>query len=159
MRVMIAIDGTEAALDAAQVAVDIFGNEADYTVVSIGSLHALQTVTPVIVDPTLMLLASSTEDQPIPDLTATRERQVQTATERMAKDAVEEIHLPNIETVVGTGAPGPMICSLAEDAGTDVIVLGSHERGWLSRLRDPSVARHVVEHAPCHVLVVRGSPQ
>lgn len=48
------------------------------------------------------------------------------------------------------------ICDVATELGVDVIVLGSHGHGGLGRLFLGSVSEHVVRHASCPVLVVRG---
>jgi nucleotide-binding universal stress UspA family protein len=56
------------------------------------------------------------------------------------------------------GDPAAMICSVARELGVDVIVVGSHGKGFLSRVLLGSVSEHVTRHAPCPVLVVR-SPE
>ncbi len=48
------------------------------------------------------------------------------------------------------------ICGVASELGVDVIVVGSHGHGGLGRLFLGSVSEHVVRHASCPVLVVRG---
>lgn len=47
------------------------------------------------------------------------------------------------------------IVSVAQEIDADLIVLGTHDRSWLSRLFDPSVSSGVIHRAPCSVLVVR----
>ena len=47
------------------------------------------------------------------------------------------------------------ILAAAREHGVDVIVVGSHDRGWLGRLFHHSVADDVVRHAPIPVLVAR----
>lgn len=42
----------------------------------------------------------------------------------------------------------------AKELGADVIVMGTHSHGLLARVALGSVARGVVQHAPCSVLVV-----
>lgn len=62
-----------------------------------------------------------------------------------------------IETQVDVGAPGPLICSVAEQTGADLIVIGRSKR--TSTLADcflGSVSNHVVHRAPCSVLLVHG---
>jgi nucleotide-binding universal stress UspA family protein len=53
------------------------------------------------------------------------------------------------------GAPDQQIIELGRDWGADLIVVGSHGRGFWGRLLG-SVSTGVVHHAPCSVLVVRG---
>lgn len=52
------------------------------------------------------------------------------------------------------GDPAEMLVDEAEERGIDLIVIGSHGRTGLERLRMGSVARKVLTHAHCSVLVV-----
>ena len=61
------------------------------------------------------------------------------------------------EVRVVTGEPGPVICETAAQVGADLVVVGSHGRGSVERVLLGSVSRHVLEHAPCPVLVHRVS--
>ena len=56
---------------------------------------------------------------------------------------------------VRTGDPAHEILAAAEDHGTDLIVTGSRGLGTLERLLLGSVARNVLVHARCSVLIVR----
>jgi nucleotide-binding universal stress UspA family protein len=57
------------------------------------------------------------------------------------------------------GDPASEILSAANDSKADLIVVGSHGRTGLKRLVLGSVARNVLQHATCSVLIVRdGSP-
>lgn len=60
---------------------------------------------------------------------------------------------------VESGGAESMIIDVARRIDADVIVVGSGERSWLSRLMDPSVSSGLVRHAPCSVLVVRDKTQ
>ena len=60
-------------------------------------------------------------------------------------------------TVEG-GAPADAICDAAEVHDADVIVVGSHDKGVLRRLLNPSVAQAVVHGTYRPVLVVGGTP-
>jgi universal stress protein A len=52
--------------------------------------------------------------------------------------------------------PAPnLIVKLAGEERVDLIVMGSHGRGWLGCLLMGSVAQHVMRHAACPVLVVK----
>jgi nucleotide-binding universal stress UspA family protein len=61
-----------------------------------------------------------------------------------------------VERLIETGDEGPTICAVAERERIDVIITGSHGRGWLGRIVHlGSVSEYVMRHAPCPVLVVR----
>ena len=53
------------------------------------------------------------------------------------------------------GSAGPMICQVAEDLAPDVVVVGSHGRGFIKRVVIGSVSEHVVRHCHAPVLVIR----
>lgn len=52
------------------------------------------------------------------------------------------------------GPPEQKIVEVAKDWGADLVVVGSHGRGFWGRLLG-SVSDAVVHHAPCSVMVVR----
>jgi nucleotide-binding universal stress UspA family protein len=54
------------------------------------------------------------------------------------------------------GEPGDALVAAAKSERCDLIVVGSHGRSGLAKLLLGSVASHVVTHAPCSVLVVKG---
>lgn len=60
-----------------------------------------------------------------------------------------------VETEVLMGEPGQMIIGLAEKLSADLIVMGTHGRGGVSRLLLGSVADYVLRHAPCPVLTIK----
>lgn len=53
------------------------------------------------------------------------------------------------------GDPRLTLIDIAVSEHADLLVVGSHGRSALGRLFLGSVANHVVNHAPCNVLVVR----
>lgn len=150
IHVMVTLDGSEAASSAAEVAAAMFGSSARYSILSVGSPWPLQAISPMGVQPALLVLAAEDAD-PVVDVTA--------AAEATVGEAAAGLDVDEVETIVSVGDPGSEICRLAEERDVDVVVLGAHDRGWLSRLLEPSVARHVVDHAPCHVLVVRNQSE
>ena len=143
---MVTLDGSEAASNAADVAAAMFGSSARYSILSVGSPWPLQAISPMGAEPALLMMAAE-DGEAVVDVTAAAEARVD--------EAAAGLDVDEVETIVSVGDPGPEICRLAEERDVDVVVLGAHDRGWLSRLLEPSVARHVVDHAPCHVLVVR----
>ena len=62
-----------------------------------------------------------------------------------------------LEFVVRSGVPAAEIVRYAEDASIDLIVMGTHGRGFVGHVMMGSVAERVVRTAPCPVLTVRNS--
>jgi nucleotide-binding universal stress UspA family protein len=56
---------------------------------------------------------------------------------------------------VRDGDPAPSIVKAAVEHGVDLIVMGTRGYTGLSRILLGSVARNVLIHAPCSVLIVR----
>lgn len=54
------------------------------------------------------------------------------------------------------GDPREVLIDTAERERADLLVVGSHGRTGLAKLTLGSVSSHVVTHAPCSVLVVKG---
>jgi len=63
------------------------------------------------------------------------------------------------EFVVRAGVPAAEIVHYAEDTDIDLIVMGTHGRGFVGHFMMGSVAERVVRTAPCPVLTVRNSNQ
>lgn len=53
------------------------------------------------------------------------------------------------------GASGQAIVHVAGEVGADVIVVGSHGKGWFKRVVLGSVSEYVLHHSPVPVLIVR----
>jgi nucleotide-binding universal stress UspA family protein len=66
---------------------------------------------------------------------------------------------PNIDltTQVSLGAPDETLIEAAKQWQADLIVIGSHGRGFWGRMLLGSITDALVHHAPCSVLVVRGT--
>jgi nucleotide-binding universal stress UspA family protein len=62
-----------------------------------------------------------------------------------------------VETMVVRGRPASMLLEEARSFGADLLVLGSRGHGQLETMLLGSVSSEVVDHAPCPVLVARGS--
>jgi nucleotide-binding universal stress UspA family protein len=65
----------------------------------------------------------------------------------------------DLDRVLEHGDPGATIVAVSERVGADVVVVGSHGKGWLKRVVLGSVSAYVVHHAPCPVLVVPAKPE
>lgn len=77
------------------------------------------------------------------------------ATDRL-KALVESTFGPKAEAQIHVkqGRPASVICELAKQSGTDLIVISSHGHSGLKHVLLGSVVEDVVRHAPCAVLVV-----
>ena len=66
---------------------------------------------------------------------------------------------PNIDltTQVSLGAPDQILIETAKQWQADLVVIGSHGRGFWGRMLLGSITDALVHHAPCSVLVVRGT--
>ena len=60
-----------------------------------------------------------------------------------------------VRTVVRKGSPSAEIVGLASEERADLVVMGTHGRGGVSRALLGSVADRVIRTAPCPVLTVR----
>lgn len=65
---------------------------------------------------------------------------------------------PKTITDVRAGGPAIEIVKYANETGVDLIIMGSHGRGFMSGLLMGRVAEKIVRTAPCPVLTVR-SPE
>ena len=59
------------------------------------------------------------------------------------------------KVVARSSTVGDILLDEAEQAGSDLIVMGTHGRTGVKRILFGSVAEHVVRHAPCPVVTVR----
>ena len=69
--------------------------------------------------------------------------------------AVKKAGLSDFTIDVRMGDPRDEIVAAAKENETDLIVMGSNNRGAISRLLVGSTARGVLDHTPCDVLICR----
>jgi nucleotide-binding universal stress UspA family protein len=65
----------------------------------------------------------------------------------------------NIETEVKLGTPARIIVDEAKDWNADLIIVGSHGRGFWGRLTLGSVSDAIIHHAPCSVFIARSDSE
>ncbi|QQS31815.1 MAG: universal stress protein [Acidobacteriota bacterium] len=149
MKILIATDGSEYSLNAVDQACRILLRPKGAEVMIISSY---EDAYPVTAEPFAL---SADYYQKLDD--AVRE---QAESFVSAAKSVIEKHFPLADVPVVTevlrGSPVQQIVEKAEEWGADVIVVGSHGRGFWGRLLG-SVSNGVVHHAKCSVLVVRSS--
>lgn len=76
------------------------------------------------------------------------------AAERQIRECLPGAQI-SVETMTTSGSAERAVIEEAERWGADLIVTGSHGRGFWGRAFIGSVSRGIVHHAPCSVLVVR----
>ncbi len=145
MRILIATDGSAFSHAAIEKACELIKNMSE---VEIKLVSVFKPIT-IATEP---FMASPELDQ-----------QASEDAEKLAEDNIEKARmmilerLPNsvVTAEVVMGTPGQAIVENAEEWQPDLIVVGSHGRGFWSRALLGSASDAVVHHAPCSVLVVR----
>ncbi len=144
MRVLVALDESPVSLHAAREVVRLFeAPDAEFLVINVARIPTSWTYPAgfddVVAMPPLELQQFSEPSESEDAATAAR------------------AGIDDAEVLTGVGDPVTCICAAAEEHGVDVVVVGSHDRGVLSRLLDPSVAAGVVRGTYRAVLVVSGT--
>jgi nucleotide-binding universal stress UspA family protein len=60
-----------------------------------------------------------------------------------------------VQSEVLTGVPWHQVCGFAEQHRIELIVVATHGRTGLKHVLMGSVAERILQHAPCHVLIVK----
>lgn len=138
-KILIAVDGEPVAVHAAEVGIQM----ACCLGAEIAFVHA--------VDPALTYAPGIAPQ----DLAAEAERDGKRAMDTLAG------HFPLLSAreFIRVGKPAHEILSAAKEWAADVIVVGSHGRGGITRVLMGSVAEAVMRHAPCPVLVIRAKSE
>jgi nucleotide-binding universal stress UspA family protein len=145
-RILIGTDGSEGALAAARRALDLLTPDATVHLVCVAEVA------------TSMDAGSDPESEagiaPPREFDPARARAIDDATMALERTA-SALRGAAVETYVGEGDPGPVLCERAETLGADIMVVGSRGRGAIRRVLLGSVSTYLVHNAPCPVLVVR----
>jgi nucleotide-binding universal stress UspA family protein len=147
-KALIATDGSDHAVAAARRARELLDPSTEITLLSVVPPPVLPAAAPVTgvegVGPLATPEATEELDEALTDEAKTGLARTVTALGGAGNQRV--VH----------GEPAAEICRVAEQEGFDVIVVGSHGSGFLKRVLMGSVSHHVIQHAPCPVLVVPG---
>jgi len=143
MHVLIASDGSDLSVQAARKGFSLLGRPERVTLLSV--VAHLPGVEATGMDG--VVYSPETEQE-------IWNAELEAANEELTKTA-GAVNPAHVDKRVEVGDAASTICSIAEELGVDVIVLGSHGRTGLSRLFLGSTSEHVIRHAPCPVLVVR----
>lgn len=146
MHALIATDGSDVSLDAARKAVALL-NPTKITLVSAADTSIAEDSGAGGFEGNLLSPAES-ERARTAILDEGRDELAATIAAIGADPAIVERQLVE-------GSAGRAICHAAEQIQPDIVVVGSHGRGFLSRVLIGSVSEYVVRHCTSPVLVVR----
>lgn len=164
-QVLIAVDDTESSVKTARTAYALFGDTASYVVVSVADRSPLilggdslvwGVGYPVMMGPTV-----GVEGVPVGRMAGTDASAAEVdnapidAAIQVARDVAEEANIPNAQVVGEVGDAASAILEAAHQHQADVIVIGSHDRSWFSRLLVPSTTDAVVRETDISVLIAR----
>jgi nucleotide-binding universal stress UspA family protein len=146
MNIIVATDGSESAIEAAQRSMDLLRP---------GAHVELVVVIPEYEDP--MEDAGGIEGPGITYEQADKDWKKATAEGQAALDRTAAVVGTDVEVrlVPNDESPGATIVGVAREMHADVLVIGSSSKGWLTRLFRGSVSDYVVHHSPCPVMVIR----
>lgn len=154
VKILIALDDTDADHDAVRFAADLFGldDPARCAAHQVLLLHVTRSVVPIayVPDPfTGGIVAPAL----VPSVMEAQ-RVVDAEEEAAVRDVGDHLEARS-DVLIEHGDAGRTICEVAESEQVDLLVVGTRDRSAWSKLWHPSVSDHVVRHAPCPVLVVR----
>ncbi len=137
-RILLAVDGSDHALHAAQMAGDLAR-----------AMHAEVLRIVVAYDPIPPYLGE-------PNLQSAIDARLDESQEilRKAQESVGAIS-GEIHTELIEGSPAEAIIEVARTRGSDVIIMGSRGLGRIAGAVFGSTSQKVVAHAPCPVLIIR----
>ncbi len=164
-QVLIAVDDSESSINTARIAYNLFGDGATYTVVNVADRSPMMwggdalvwgIGYPIVMAPSGTPAVAPRGGAPTTDAEAAEAAQAPIdAAIQVAQDVATEAHLPNPQVVGEVGDAATAILDAAHHHQADVIVIGSHERSWFSKLLVPSVSGAVMREADIPVLIAR----
>lgn len=145
MKILIATDGSDFSEAAVERACAFWGGRPD-TVFKVVSVY----------EDTRMLAAEpfAVSAEYYQDMAEAARNQANHYAETAVEIILKHCAGASVSTEVLSGPPGKRITDLAGEWGADVLVVGSHGRGFWGRLLG-SISDAAIHHSPCSVLVVR----
>jgi nucleotide-binding universal stress UspA family protein len=143
--IIVCVDGSELALEAAATGIDLLRPVDVFMVVT-------------VVDAVDMSLADDASGLAGPTASV-QELDAERDSSRAAGEAILEqaktfLARDDVELRVLEGRPGQELCRLAAEVSARAIVMGTRGRGGMRRALLGSVSDHVVRNAPCPVIVI-----
>ncbi len=146
IKIIMATDGSEAAIDAAQRSMDLLRPHARVAVVM---------VIPEYEDP--IEDAGGIEGPGMTYEEADKDWKKWNAAGQSALDRTAAVLGPDVEVrlVPDDESTGAALVRVAHEMNADVLVIGASRKNWLSRHFGGSVSDYVAHHAPCPVMLIR----
>lgn len=163
-RVLIAIDGSDLDARLAEAAHDLFGPDAEYWAVNVRNPDV--TAPPIAEHgvPTMYsgavlgygIAYPFTPPRPYeaPAVSPEADDDLDAARQDAARAVAESSGVDADAVIAESGDPPTAILDAAHRHDADVIVVGSRDRSWWSKLIEPSVSSDVIEGSPVPVLVI-----
>jgi len=143
MRILVSTDGSDFSRDAVEKCCQIIV-QPENTAIKIVSVFE-------VIEPLDISIS--------PEFSQEFESSARKKAQELTEQAVAQIRecFPNIDLTVQVfkGAPDQILIETAKEWKADLIVIGSHGRGFWRRMLLGSITDSLVHHAPCSVLVVR----
>lgn len=124
----------------------ILRTAADLSEIFGASLHIVDVVTPLESIGTLYAVGPVTHD-----LEAHGKAEEENL--KRLTSLVAEI-TPSAKPVVVRGNPGKAVADYAQENNADLLIIGSHQKGWWEKLASGAASPELVREAPCAVYVV-----
>jgi len=142
--ILVPVDGSQGSLKAVRTAAEIARRfESEVTLV-----HVMEPLTSMVAAAGMAGMAATD---------ASANEALGRAADEILRSAGQSLGLPEerVKREVLLGHPAEMICRAAEEAGHDLIVMGSRGLSEVRAFFLGSVSDRVIHHAPCPVLIVR----
>ena len=165
-KVLIAVDESDHSVHAAATAHALFGDTAEYSVINVspssvgwgGNTPMASGVTYAASVPTAAMTTSyplvlNLPSQSGPGREAAAANSIDVA-EQVAGNVAAAAAVPSPTVIGDTGDPTAAILEAALTTSADVIVVGSSQSTWMSRLFSRPITDGVMKRAGCPVLVV-----
>jgi nucleotide-binding universal stress UspA family protein len=144
IRVLLALDESVASFRAAREGVRLFGPDAEFLVISVARMPT----------PWVPVAGFGVVSLQLPSWDA---KELVGLTEADLQQRAADAGTDPAEILTPLGDPVECICAAAEEHDVDAVVVGAHDKGFLTRLFDPSVSAGVVRGTHRPVLVVSGT--
>jgi nucleotide-binding universal stress UspA family protein len=149
MKILLATDGSSFSINAIAKCRELISQAKDPSVMVL-AVHEIQV--PIAAEP---FGISGEYYQQMNDIAKERAEAAANEAVGIIRQGYPESSI-DISSRVELGRPAEVIIDLAKDWNADLVIVGSHGRGFWGRLTLGSVSDAVVHHSPCSVLVVRG---